>query len=184
MGALDRPGDLGLVAPLLRQEDEFADRDTDHDGNQEVAVFAGLLTKVGVYALMRAFTLIFVGDTAFTHGLILLAAALTRNPKLEVLLVNGIYDLATPYFAAVWTMDNLNLPADLRSAVVAEPGHAFVRADLGQIEPRILAAVSGDSALAAATLDADMYAPVARRLGVSRTAVWKYMKKWDIPLKN
>ena len=27
-------------------------------------------------------------------------------------------------------------------------------------------------------------AEVARRLGVSRTAVWKYMKKWDIPLKN
>jgi len=27
-------------------------------------------------------------------------------------------------------------------------------------------------------------AAVARRLGVSRTAVWKYMKKWDIPLKN
>jgi DNA polymerase-1 len=61
-----------------------------------------------------------------------------------------------------------NLPADLRPAVVAEPGHGFVRADLGQIEPRILAAVSGDAALAAATHDADMYAPVARRLGVSR----------------
>ncbi len=61
-----------------------------------------------------------------------------------------------------------NLPADLRPAVVAEPGHAFVRADLGQIEPRILAAVSGDEALAAATLEADMYEPVARRLGVSR----------------
>jgi DNA-binding NtrC family response regulator len=27
-------------------------------------------------------------------------------------------------------------------------------------------------------------AEVARRLGVSHTAVWKYMKKWDIPLKN
>jgi DNA polymerase I len=61
-----------------------------------------------------------------------------------------------------------NLPADLRPAVVAEPGHAFVRADLGQIEPRILAAVSGDEALASATLEADMYAPVAHRLGVSR----------------
>ncbi len=61
-----------------------------------------------------------------------------------------------------------NLPGDLRPAVVAEPGYAFVRADLGQIEPRILAAVSGDEALAAATLEADMYEPVARRLGVSR----------------
>jgi multicomponent Na+:H+ antiporter subunit D len=41
------------------------------------AVFAGLLTKVGVYALVRAFTLVFTGDTAFTHGLILVCAVLT-----------------------------------------------------------------------------------------------------------
>jgi len=41
------------------------------------AVFAGLLTKVGVYALVRAFTLVFTGDTALTHGLILAVAALT-----------------------------------------------------------------------------------------------------------
>ncbi|MFT3853567.1 MAG: DNA polymerase [Ilumatobacteraceae bacterium] len=61
-----------------------------------------------------------------------------------------------------------NLPAELRPAVRAEPGHVFVRADLGQIEPRVLAAVSGDRALAAATADADMYAPVARQLGVER----------------
>jgi DNA polymerase I len=61
-----------------------------------------------------------------------------------------------------------NLPADLRGAVIAEPGHVFVRADLGQIEPRVLAAVSGDAALATATLDDDMYAPVAQELGVER----------------
>ena len=53
-------------------------------------------------------------------------------------------------------------------AVVAEPGHVFVRADLGQIEPRVLAAVSNEAALAAATLDDDMYAPVARQLAVER----------------
>lgn len=61
-----------------------------------------------------------------------------------------------------------NMPADLRPAIVAEPGFVFVRADLGQIEPRILAAVSGDPALTIATNEADMYAPVASRLGVSR----------------
>jgi DNA polymerase-1 len=61
-----------------------------------------------------------------------------------------------------------NLPAELRPAVVAEHGHIFLRADLGQIEPRILAAISGDAALTAATVDDDMYAPVAARLGVSR----------------
>ena len=61
-----------------------------------------------------------------------------------------------------------NLPAELRPAVVAEPGHVLVRADLGQIEPRVLAAVSGDSALAAATTTPDLYAPVAARLGSDR----------------
>ena len=61
-----------------------------------------------------------------------------------------------------------NLPAELRPAVVAEAGHVFVRADLGQIEPRVLAAVSGDDAFAAATEDADLYSPVAARLGCDR----------------
>ena len=61
-----------------------------------------------------------------------------------------------------------NMPADLRPAIVADDGHVFVRADLGQIEPRILAAVSGDEVLAVATEDADMYAPVANRLDVPR----------------
>ncbi len=61
-----------------------------------------------------------------------------------------------------------NLPADMRVAVVAEPGYVFVRADLGQIEPRVLAAISYDRQFAAATQEDDMYAPVAARLGVDR----------------
>ena len=61
-----------------------------------------------------------------------------------------------------------NMPADFRAAVVAEPGYVFVRADLGQIEPRVLAAVSGDAALARASMADDMYAPVAAQLGVER----------------
>jgi DNA polymerase-1 len=61
-----------------------------------------------------------------------------------------------------------NLPAELREGVRAEPGHVFVRADLGQVEPRVLAVVSGDRALAEAAADDDMYAPVAARLGCDR----------------
>lgn len=55
-----------------------------------------------------------------------LAQAIRNNPHLEVLLVNGLYDLATPYFAAVWTMDHLGLPADLRDNISRadfEAGH-------------------------------------------------------------
>jgi DNA polymerase-1 len=61
-----------------------------------------------------------------------------------------------------------NMPADMRGAVAAGEGHVFVRADLGQIEPRVLAAVSGDAALARAAGGTDMYAPVAAQLGVDR----------------
>jgi multicomponent Na+:H+ antiporter subunit D len=43
------------------------------------AIFAGLLTKVGVYALIRVFTLLFVHDIGFTHKLILILAALTMT---------------------------------------------------------------------------------------------------------
>jgi DNA polymerase-1 len=61
-----------------------------------------------------------------------------------------------------------NMPAAMRQAVIAVSGHVFVRADLGQIEPRVLAAVSGDQALAAATSADDLYLPVAAQLGVDR----------------
>ena len=55
-----------------------------------------------------------------------LGEAIRRNPRLEVLLVNGIYDLATPYFPAVWTMDQLGLPPELRDNISRadfEAGH-------------------------------------------------------------
>lgn len=61
-----------------------------------------------------------------------------------------------------------NMPAEMRPAVAAAPGHVLVRADLGQIEPRVLAAVSGDPDLTRATHADDMYAPVADRLRVAR----------------
>jgi multicomponent Na+:H+ antiporter subunit D len=41
------------------------------------ALFAGLLTKVGVYALIRFFTLIFTQDVEYTHGLLAVASGLT-----------------------------------------------------------------------------------------------------------
>ncbi len=41
------------------------------------ALFAGLLTKVGVYALIRVFTLVFTGDVGYTHDILLVIATLT-----------------------------------------------------------------------------------------------------------
>ena len=61
-----------------------------------------------------------------------------------------------------------SLPAELRPAIAAEPGHVLVRADLGQVEPRVLAAVSGDRGFAQAAAQDDLYTPVAATLGVDR----------------
>lgn len=41
------------------------------------AVFAGLLTKVGVYSLLRTFSLVFVSEPDYTHGLLVVLSALT-----------------------------------------------------------------------------------------------------------
>nr|WP_139279703.1 bifunctional 3'-5' exonuclease/DNA polymerase [Rhodococcus yunnanensis] len=55
----------------------------------------------------------------------------------------------------------LQIPKALRSSVVADPGHTFVIADAGQLEPRILAAMSGDRRMTAAAGSEDLYALVA-----------------------
>lgn len=55
----------------------------------------------------------------------------------------------------------LQIPKVIRRAVVADPGWRFVVADAGQLEPRVLAAVSGDARLAAAAGSGDLYAALA-----------------------
>jgi carboxypeptidase C (cathepsin A) len=46
-----------------------------------------------------------------------LRAAMTKNPHLQVLVAAGYYDLATPFYAAEYTMDHLSLPPDLRDNI-------------------------------------------------------------------
>jgi multicomponent Na+:H+ antiporter subunit D len=41
------------------------------------AIFSGLLTKVGVYSLIRVFTLLFIQEVSYTHTLILIIAGFT-----------------------------------------------------------------------------------------------------------
>ncbi|WNI19881.1 bifunctional 3'-5' exonuclease/DNA polymerase [Actinacidiphila sp. ITFR-21] len=55
----------------------------------------------------------------------------------------------------------LQIPRLLRAAVVADPGHRLVVADAGQLEPRVLAAMSGDPGLTRAAAAGDLYAALA-----------------------
>lgn len=57
----------------------------------------------------------------------------------------------------------LQLPKQVRGAVVADPGWKLVVADASQLEPRILAALSGDAAMAEAGRAKDMYSAIVAR---------------------
>ncbi|WJK38469.1 bifunctional 3'-5' exonuclease/DNA polymerase [Solwaraspora sp. WMMA2056] len=55
----------------------------------------------------------------------------------------------------------LQIPKVVRRAAVADPGWTFVVADAAQLEPRVLAAMSGDRRLATAAAAGDLYAALA-----------------------
>ena len=70
-----------------------------------------------------------------------------------------------------WATDGgaaLQIPRAIRAAVAADPGWALVVADAAQLEPRILAGMSADPAMLAATTGPDMYAALAPTFGGSR----------------
>jgi len=55
-----------------------------------------------------------------------LRQAILKNPYLKILVMEGYYDLATPYSAANYTIDHLNLPQEYRkniSLATYESGH-------------------------------------------------------------
>ncbi|SEG07765.1 DNA polymerase-1 [Thermomonospora echinospora] len=59
----------------------------------------------------------------------------------------------------------LQIPRVLRRAVVADPGWSLVVADAAQLEPRVLAALAGDHAFAAAAAQGDLYAALSEVFG-------------------
>ena len=46
-----------------------------------------------------------------------LIQAMLANPRLQVEVENGLYDLATPFYATEYTMDHLLLPEKLRGNI-------------------------------------------------------------------
>ncbi|MFI2102041.1 bifunctional 3'-5' exonuclease/DNA polymerase [Isoptericola sp. NPDC019693] len=54
----------------------------------------------------------------------------------------------------------LQLPKGVRRAVVADPGWCLVVADVAQLEPRVLAGMAGDEAMATAGRAGDLYAGI------------------------
>lgn len=64
----------------------------------------------------------------------------------------------------------LQIPRSLRTAVRADPGWTLVTADVAQLEPRVLAAMARDTALAEAASGRDLYAGIVERGAVTSRA--------------
>ncbi|MEM7756270.1 MAG: peptidase S10 [Planctomycetota bacterium] len=90
------------------------------------------------------------GSNRYTNTGERLRGAITRQPEMQVFLASGIYDLATPYFAADYTMAHLMLPEPLRANIETyyyESGHMMyahrpslvkMKADLDQWYDRVV----------------------------------------------
>ena len=73
-----------------------------------------------------------------------LQAALTAHPETKVLIVNGRYDLVTPYLSSRWLVDQLPVPPALRAQIrlsVYEGGHMMY------LRPASREALARDAAL-------------------------------------
>jgi len=69
----------------------------------------------------------------------------------------------------------LQLPRNLRAAVRADDGWTLVVADVAQLEPRMLAGMAGDRAMARAAQGKDLYA------GVVESVPWRRAKRRSTP---
>lgn len=55
-----------------------------------------------------------------------LAEAMSRNPYLKVMILNGLYDLATPFYGVEYTIDHMELEKEIKSNIIMkyyEAGH-------------------------------------------------------------
>lgn len=57
-------------------------------------------------------------DQGFINVAETLRGAMIKNTYLRVMIANGYFDLATPYFATLYTVDHMNLPGDLAKNIV------------------------------------------------------------------
>ena len=80
-----------------------------------------MMTGTTIGAMIRlAITPAPGGNQGFQEEITPLRAAIVGNPFLKVLVMEGYYDLATPYYQAEYTMHELNLPPQYQKNVSYE----------------------------------------------------------------
>lgn len=113
------PTEANIIAPYTSVFSNYVRTELGYKSDMPYLVFAraeGLEKQWDWGSAVEGFP-----DTASA-----LRRAMVRNPFLKILVMEGYYDLATPYYAANYTIDHLDLPAKYRNQVsyaTYEAGH-------------------------------------------------------------
>ena len=87
---------------------------------KEANRIAGSLEKVFAYFAEAPYEaeVIVVDDGSPDNSVELIREAFAKNPHMKVFVASGYYDLATPYFAARYTMNHIPLPTSANDQIV------------------------------------------------------------------
>ena len=107
------PAESALMPPFTAMFNNYVRNDLGYKTDMPYYVFAmggGLWKQWDWGSAVKGFP-----DTATA-----LRAAMVKDPYLKVVVLEGYYDLATPYYAADYVINHLNLPADFRKNISVE----------------------------------------------------------------
>jgi carboxypeptidase C (cathepsin A) len=107
------PAESALLPPFTAMFNNYVRTDLGYKTDMPYFVFAmgeGLWRQWNWGSAVKGFP-----DTATA-----LRAAMVKDPYLKVLVLEGYYDLATPYYAANYVIDHLSLPSNFRKDISVE----------------------------------------------------------------
>ena len=107
------PTESAILAPFTSMFNNYVRNDLGYKTDMPYFVFAmgeGLWRQWNWGSAVKGYP-----DTATA-----LRAAMVKDPDLKVVVLEGYYDLATPYYAANYVIDHLNLPANFRKNISVE----------------------------------------------------------------
>jgi carboxypeptidase C (cathepsin A) len=103
------PTQAGIVPPYTSVFNNYVRTDLGYKTDMPYSVFAGDDLQAGWTWGSN--------EEGFPNTASALRVAMVQNPYLKVLVMEGFYDLATPYFAANYTMNHLDLGEKFRSNI-------------------------------------------------------------------
>ncbi|HEY6937866.1 MAG TPA: peptidase S10 [Terriglobales bacterium] len=107
------PAESALLPPFTAMFNNYVRNDLGYKTDMPYFVFAmgeGLWRQWNWGSAVKGYP-----DTATA-----LREAMVKDPYLKVVVLEGYYDLATPYYAANYVIDHLNLPAGFRKSISVE----------------------------------------------------------------